>query len=57
MTTQFDLQAIDRDLAASLSRSFLTALTLLRDSTEAETLVIKAVVPSLTVGFGVERSR
>jgi hypothetical protein len=43
VTAQSELKAIDRDVEASLSRSYLTALTLLRDATEAEALVIEAV--------------
>ena len=43
MGAQSDLRAVDRNLATSLSRSYLTALTLLGDATEAETLVIEAV--------------
>ena len=43
MTAQSDLNAVDRNLATSLSRSYFTALTLLGDATEAEALVIEAV--------------
>ena len=43
MTAQSDPKAVDRNLAASLSRSYFTALTLLGDATEAEALVIEAV--------------
>jgi hypothetical protein len=43
MAARSDLKAIDRNLATSLSRSYLTALTLLGDATEAEALVIEAV--------------
>ena len=43
MTAQSDPKAVDRNLAASLSRSYFTALTLLGDATKAEALVIEAV--------------
>ena len=43
MAARSDLKAIDRNLVTSLSRSYLTALTLLGDATEAEALVIEAV--------------
>jgi hypothetical protein len=43
MTAQSDPKAVDRNLAASLSRSYFTALALLGDATEAEALVIEAV--------------
>ena len=43
MTAQSDPKAVDRNLAASLSRSYFTALTLLGDATEAEALIIETV--------------
>ena len=43
MTAESDLNAVDRNLATSLSRSYLTALAVLGDATEAEALVIEAV--------------
>jgi hypothetical protein len=43
MAAQSDLKAVDRNLATSLSRSYLTALAVLGDATEAEALVIEAV--------------
>jgi hypothetical protein len=43
VTAQSDLQAIDRDLAASLSRSYFAGQTVLGDSAKTEALVIEAV--------------
>ena len=43
MTSQTDLQTIDLDLQMSLSRSFLTALTLLGDAKKSEALVMEAI--------------
>jgi hypothetical protein len=37
------VQAIEQDLTSTLSKSFLTALTLLGDETKAETLVVRAI--------------
>jgi hypothetical protein len=43
VTCYSDLLAIDRDLMEVLSRSYLTAVTILGDPAGAEALVIEAV--------------